>query len=210
MQTANFKIQNKNRKHLNFTVYSLQFAVCLAIIFSFLLPATSFSKSPSYKKVYKKWTRSDSVYGLSDFHASILWSATPLNDQVIEAQAKKFAKAYEVPLKEEEEELERLKEKRGDKVLFFVSFYSYDRHFDDLENPGSKWDLRLEAGEMTYRPVRFEKFNRPNPLDKLYYPGLGPWSSGYYVWFPAEAGMRPYPWILSVHGPKAHSKLKWK
>lgn len=200
-------MKNEKCKPLFILYFSLFIFVFVGVI-SF--SSSSFSKSPSYKRVYKKWTRSDSVFGLSDFHASILWSATLLNDQVIEAQAKKFAKAYEVPLNEKEEELKRLKEKRGDEVLFFVSFYSHDRHFNDLTNKRAKWDLRFEAGEVTYRPVRLEKFTRPNPLDKLYYPSLGPWSHGYYVWFPAEAGMRPHPWVLSVHGPKTRSKLKWK
>jgi len=79
-----------------------------------------------------------------------------------------------------------------------------------LINQRAGWDLRLTSGDVSYRPLRLEKFRRPNPLDKIYYPKLGAWSQGYYVWFPTEAGMRPYPWVLSVHGPEANSKLKWE
>lgn len=164
----------------------------------------------SYKKTLKKWTRTDEVYKADDFHAVIIWSATILNDRMLSAQAEKYAKAYNVGVSERDEIFEKLEKKREGGTLFFVSFYSYDRKFNDLADKRAGWDLRLEAGDSTFRPLHIEKINKPTPLDLLYFPYFDQWSTGYYVRFPAEAGMQVFPWTLAVHGPKAHSTLVWK
>ena len=183
-------------------------------IFSFfiliLLPSAADSGSSSYKKILKKWTHSDTVYRSRDFHAEILWSATWLNDAVLNAQAGWYAKVYDVSDSEKENFLDELIKKRGDSVLFFISFYNYDRHFDDLTNPRAKWDVRFQAGGLDFRPLRMEKVNRATPLERLFYPYLNSWSRGYYVWFPVEAVNYSSPHALSIHGPFASSELVWK
>ncbi|MBI4412524.1 MAG: hypothetical protein HY541_08580 [Deltaproteobacteria bacterium] len=192
----------------------------IILVFTFFLfiffPLGADSGGPSYKKTLKKWTHSDTVYRARDFHAEILLSATWLNDAVLNAQAAKYAQVYDVSDSEQDEFLGQLVKKRDDAVLFFVSFYHYDRHFDDLTDPQAKWDIRLEAGGgatgggRDFRPLRMEKVNRPTPLERLFYPYLDSWSRGYYVWFPREASNYSSPHTLSVHGPFASSELVWK
>lgn len=183
-----------------------RFGVLILCLVSLNAPAAS----PSYKKVLKKWTHSDTVYRARDFHAEILWSATWLNDAMLDAQAAKYAKVYDVSDSEEEEFLNGLVQKRDDSLFFFVSFYNYDRHFDDLADPRASWDIRLQAGGREFRPERMEKVNRPTPLERLFYPYLNSWSRGYYVWFPAAAGHYSPPYTLSLRGPFAVSELVWK
>lgn len=133
-----------------------------------------------------------------------------LNDRILNAQALKYGELYDLSDSEQEDFLNELTRKQDGAVFFFVAFYNYDRHFDDLANPRAKWDLRLQAGGRDFAPLRLEKVNRPNPLERLFYPYLDSWSRGYYVWFPAEAANDEAPYTLSVHGPFAASKLVWK
>lgn len=179
------------------------------VIFLLLPPLSSFSKSPSYKKVLKKWTRSDKVFKTKDFQAAIIWNATLLNDKVFNSQANKYEEVYEKSSSEREEYYNSLIEKREGSILFFVSFYSDDRKFDDLKNPRAKWDLRLKAGGATFEPLRIEKIRKINPLQQLFYPYMTEWSTGYFVWFPQDASRYSLPYTLSVRGPFASSQLVW-
>lgn len=188
---------------------NLKLKIIFLIVF-LTMPLLVQGGSPSYKKILKKWTHSDGVYRSRDFHAEIIWSATWLNDPMLEAQSAQYARVYDVSNADEKEFLAALTKKRDDAVLFFVSFYHHDRHFDDLTDPRGKWDLRLHAGGEDFKPLRMEKVNRANPLERLFYPYLDSWSRGYYVWFPREAANYPSPHTLSVHGPFASSELVWK
>lgn len=183
------------------------FAFLLLVIF---LTVGTETVAASYKKSLNRWSRSDSVFVVRDLKAEILWSATLLSDEMIVAQAKLFQKTYRVPASEREDFFSTLQKKRGDEVLYFVSFYSHDHRFDDLTNPLAKWDLRLSSGGEIFRPSRVEKIERLSPLEGLLFPYVGPWSKAYYIWFPQEVLNRPFPWTLEVFGPRAHSSLIWK
>jgi len=188
--------------------------IIICVLFSTLFainPLWSAEKSSAYKKTLKAWTRSDKVYITDNFKEAIGWNATLLNDAMLMAQANYYAKVYEISADEKQKKLDELKKKKGDEVLVFVSFFSGDRHFDDLTDERAKWDVRLEAGGVTFRPTRIEKISkRANPLDMLYFPYLNNWSRGYYFWFSPQAQLYSKPWTLSVHGPEAKSKLVWK
>lgn len=185
--------------------------ILLTIIISLISVHAAQGSTDTYKKSLKKWTRGDQVYRAEDLQAIVQWNATLLDDSMLQAQATHYAKAYEISEAEKKQKLEERKKKKGNEVLVFVSFYSGDRHFDDLTDERAKWDLRLMAGGVTFRPTRIEKISkRPTPLDVFYFPYLNEWSRGYYVWFSPEALFYPRPWILSVHGPNAKSELTWK
>lgn len=179
-----------------------------ALFFAFTIVPTA--TAASYKKTLDRWTRSDSVFAPRDLKAEILWSATYLSEEMIWAQAQLYQKTYRLPVSDREKFASGLQGKRGDEALFFVSFYSHDRRFDDLTNPLAKWDLRLECGGETERPSRIEKIVRLSPLESVFFPDTTPWSKAYYVWFPGEILSRPSPWKLSVFGPRAHSTLVWR
>lgn len=169
---------------------------------------TAQAKGPSYKKVLKEWTRNHTVYQSQDFHASILWHATLLNDEMIEAMASYYQKTYNISDEECAEVEDDFKRKQEGNLLFFVSFYTFDHSFADIQNPRAHWDLRLNVGNNSYKPLRIEKTSKLTPLLQLYFPYLDQWSKGYYVWFSSKNKSEPLE--LSIHGPEAHSKLEWK
>lgn len=175
-----------------------------------LLLAAPHVQAASYKSTLKEWTRSAVKYRSQDLIAILQMKATLLNDTMLRAQAAKNAKTYDLIPEDREGVLTDLEQKRGDAVLFFISFYSSDRKYDDLANPRCGWDLRLENKEGIFHPERIEKVNKLSPLEIMYYPYLNPWSKGYFVWFPAEAASSSTPWVLSVHGTSAHADLTWK
>lgn len=186
-----------------------------SFIITALLVCLSFSSalagSSDYKKILKKWTRSDEVYRAENLKMTIQWHATLLVDSVLSSQAAHYAKVYQISEAEKNQKLAQLKKRKGKEFLAFVSFYSGEQPFDDLTDEKAKWDLRLSAGGVTFRPTRIEKISkRPTPLDTFYFPYLHNWSRGYYVWFSPEVQFYTKPWVLSVHGPKSKSELIWK
>lgn len=136
--------------------------------------------------------------------AAILWKATPVNDEVLGAQIEEYARIYE-PSDAVEYANER-RQHQGKDSLFFVSFYSGNRPFEDLTNARADWELRLKMGGEVYAPLRFEKIKKHSPLDLRFYPYLNQWSHGYYVWFPR---IHDKNFSLSVRSPYARSELHW-
>lgn len=178
------------------------------ILFFLIFTMTAQAKEPSYKKVLKEWTRTHTVYQSSDFHVSILWNATLLNEEMINAMASYYQKTYNISDEERVEVMADFKQKQEGELLFFVSFYTSNRSFADIQNPRAHWDLRLNVGPHAYKPLRIEKVSKQTPLLQLYFPYLDQWSKGYYVWFPSESKSEAFE--LSIHGPQAHSELEWK
>ncbi|MDO8519640.1 MAG: hypothetical protein Q7T11_05710 [Deltaproteobacteria bacterium] len=163
-----------------------------------------------YKGTLKKWTREAIRYRSEDLSAILKVKATLLSDSMLKAQAARNAKVYGLSPSEKEVVLEELLRKRGDAVLFFISFYSADRKYDDLSNPRSGWELRLESPSGKFAPDHFEKINKISPMETMYYPYLDLWSKGYFAWFPPEAATSSSPWVLSIRGPSARASLTWK
>ncbi len=181
-----------------------------SFIFSVLVLLSSIAPAgaSSYKKAVKTWSRSESTYRTSDLAATIVWEATYLSDEMLEAQAKEYIKIYHTPVAEQSAVLPQLRSKREGETLFFVSFYSNDRHFDDLLSQRAGWELRLEVNGQSIKPSHMEKTERATPLQQRMYPYLNSWSRGYYVWFPINDVS--FPFTLSLHGPTASSSLLWK
>ncbi len=165
--------------------------------------------APSYKKVLKKWTKSDRVYKLSDFHAVVDWSVTYLDEEMIEAQARNHSKVYKLDSSESDQLLWSLQEKEGGQTKFFVSFYTPNRKFSDLKKETAHWDVRLKADGRTFRPTKIEKTTQ-TPLQEMYYPYiLKPWATTYELYFDSTVKSLPKPWTLGVYGPEGHSELVW-
>lgn len=163
-----------------------------------------------YSKILKKWTRTDKVFRTEDLQAEIIWTATFLNDRVLGAQANAYQETYKVNDVDRDKFLEERKAKQDHQLLFFVSFYAGEKKLKDLKDDSSGWDLRLEAGGRYFRPTHIEKIGKAKPMDIFLFPYLDQWSQGYYVTFSPEAALYTKPWVLSIHGTTARSKLLWK
>lgn len=177
-------------------------------IFVFFSNSLSIVHAAGYSKTLKKWSRSDRVFLFKELDAAILWNATLLTNELLSAQADRYAKNYDLPVNEREDFLNSLYKKRDNQVCFFVSFYSHNRHFNDLKNNQAHWDIRLQKDGVLLRPSRIEKINRATPLDEMFYPYLNPWSRGYFVWFETDLNEEDAS-TLSVYGPEASSQLTW-
>jgi hypothetical protein len=184
------------------------------LILCFLLFATAPADAgpPSYDKILNRFTQSDEVYSTKNLKAAIQWTATIVNDELIEAQARHYARAYESSAEDKNKKKNELMKKKDGALLVVVAFYSGDKRFDDLTNEKSGWELRFQAGGVSFKPTRLKKMAKhPTPMDVFFYPHLkNNWTRGYYVWFSPEALFYAKPWSLSVFGPNAKSELVWK
>lgn len=166
-------------------------------------------KDKDYEKALKQWNRHDEVYRSSDLAATILWDATWLNPEMLDAQASLFARRYNLSASEESAKRLELESKNRGYAVFFISFFTQDRKFNDLANPAHGWQMTLESGGKKYKPLYIEKIKRPVPEDLLYYPHITHWSVGYRVSFPPEAIQGGQPISLDLRNSVYHSKATW-
>ncbi|MBX7148226.1 hypothetical protein K1X76_04010 [bacterium] len=184
----------------------------LSIIFLslfFLVPLVQAGSSSKYSKILNSNTKSDKVYRTEDLSASIIWHATMLTDEMINAQAREYARIYDLDEDKENQVLEQRRSKRDGKLLFFVSFFTSNQKFADLKDEKAGWDLRLNFGDTELKPAKIEVANA-YPLEGAFYPYHDQWSKAYYVWFDQDPKMGAQPFTLSLYGVKAKSILHWK
>ncbi len=180
------------------------------LIFAALLLFSLPVHASPYKKTIKKWTRQDQVFRSSDFSARILWHATPLNSTVLAAQKKLYQEIYESSDVEAKNFIESIQQNGLGDALFFVSFYSGEKKFDDLKNPKAYWKVRLSIGDQTWDASHIEKISRISPLERRLYPHLIPWATGYYISFPVTPDRLEENFSISVYNPETSSTLNWK
>lgn len=189
------------------TFSKLAFAV-LALAF-LIQPASADARAPSYKKTLKKWTRGAELYQRDDFHASLTWDVSWITNDLLEAQARKYGKVYEVDESVQQEKLAEWQAHHGGGAVFLVSFYSYERREKDLSRESSVWKLKLDANGRELTPVKIEKINRKDSLLKLFYPFVNLWTHQYYVYFPEGSLSSSDKLMLSINGPTGKGKLYW-
>jgi len=181
----------------------------LAILSIFLFsPIFQLHASP-YTKTIKKWTKHDEVYRVSDFSARIIWRATPINAEVSEAQTDLYQKLYESDRAEAENFTASILEKGQGDAMFFVSFYSPEKKFDDWLNPKGYWKIRLKSGDQTWDATHIERISRITPMEARLYPYLIPWATGYYVSFPVSRDRLNGDFSIAVYNPEVSSTLSW-
>lgn len=182
----------------------------LSLAFTLLLSTFSVQASSSYKKMIKKWTRYDEVYRVSDFSARIIWYATPINAMVSQAQEDLYREMYESSESEAAKFANSISQKAKGDAVFFISFYSAEKRFDDWLNPKGYWKIRLRSNGETWDGKVVEKISKITPLEKRLYPHLIPWATGYYISFPVSADKIQSDFSISVYNPEVSSTLKWK
>lgn len=164
----------------------------------------------TYHHSIKKDVRHGKQFSADNFSATLIWSAIPVDDELLKKQANEYQKVYRVSDEERDDFYKKLltKNSKGAQSLFFVSFYSHNRKFADLTNKQAHWDVRLKYGDRELRPNKIEKLNNPTPFDRLFYPQLDEFSEGYWLWFDTPDLQVPY--ALTIYGPEAASTLEWK
>lgn len=180
------------------------FLLCFTV--SLLVEASGKS---AYRKVLKKYTRSDELYQNVGLYASISWHATLLCPDYLAAQAREASRIYHYDPVRQDAFLDAELSRVAGRTAFFLSFYAFDRKFADLSKKGSDWQLRLVVGGHEYDPEKIERIDKPTMLQKWFYPYINLWSHHYIVTFPPSAGVQTTGIAMEVRGPFGHGILKW-
>lgn len=166
-------------------------------------------RSSRYNKSLKTWTRQDEVYQREDFHASLKWHATWLNQDFLAAWAREHAKIYDLDAADEEAFLLDLQNQYGGTDVFFVSFYSYSFRESDLAKRDAVWKLSLETDGQNAQPIKIEKLSKPTSYHKRIFNYIDTWSSCYFVSF-AKKQTSEDDLHLKINGPTGKGQLTWK
>jgi len=176
----------------------------------FVSISLSASAGPNYKKVLKKWTRSHHIYSPQNFNASLLWHATLLNTEMKQSQKNRTHQAYDVDGHSVHSADLMIPGLDASHTVFFVSFYSQERRFDDFLDSQKTWSLNLEWCGNFYQPKIEKLAKNPSPLVRLLYPYLDVWSKTYLVSFDIPPSSCTKELTLHLSGPVARSELTWK
>jgi hypothetical protein len=172
----------------------------------------------AYNAEMNRWTRSVKIY--DGMVARIYLNATYKTPSFRDAYVERYAKSlelepdYRAALAEREREVsERFNE-------FFITVYTPEAAWDDLDRADSVWRLYLETGEgERLSPVSVTRA-APAAVSVLreLFPYFDPWSTAYIVKFPrySHAGLSPVPSEdtgsirLVVTGILGKGELEWR
>lgn len=172
---------------------------------------------PDYSEVLAEWTRSTKVFDGLD--ARIYMNATYRDPSFISAYVRRYSLAYKLDadytsalLERETAEAERFNE-------FFITVYTPDEAWNDLQRKDSIWALYLEDGSgARLKPVSITRVDKSDPLLREFFPYFDMWSFGYRVKFPkyTDVGQEPIPnastgyFSLTVTGILGEGTLVWR
>lgn len=193
--------------------------IILSFSLIFLFSGLAHSSSPSlyrgkkaYKKVLKKWTEKDKVYQGKNFVAAIHWEVTLLSPDMIKAQSEYYQKIYQTS-EDKYNSFDQIKKDAEKYTLFFVSFYSGERKYNELSDPKAGWRIALSDRVDTYDSPIIQKLGKHSlPLHRLFYPYQTNWSQGYYLKFPKIHidNKLDREINLSIFSPIGNSTLIWQ
>lgn len=172
-----------------------------------LLLSTSV-EARSYRSVLKEWTRHKEWYNLNDMKVELLWHATHYSQAFRRAQAEEVAKRKYLDAVAGARYLADQEKRQEEGDEFFVGLYTRKPYKEFSLGKESFWETVLvnENGE-EFKPVRID-FVEVTPLEKILFPYLGRWSSGYRVVFPKANLGKSFELVLrSVLG---ETHLQWK
>jgi hypothetical protein len=191
--------------------FFILFIISLFLFSSTHVEAHSVSKAKKqYKKVLKKWTKGDKTYQNRNFLATIHWKATLLSDDMLKAQNDLLSHIYEYSENEKSRKYFEVKNQIDGYTVFFVSFYSGNKRYNDLKNKKAGWEIYLETKNFQIPVSKIEKISKyPTPQEKLLYPYLDSWFKGYYLWFKTDQAIDSKEIKLKINSPNARSTLIW-
>lgn len=192
------------------SIKQIKFFVFFLLIVFLVLPSHAWFKKSPYKKALKQNTRGEQLYQRPDFYASVVWTATRLDEVFLQDLSDEIARIYDHTPAEKHSYYRGNLEKLEGYMPFFVSFYAYERNKRDLTQKYPSWKVRLVANGRRYDPVKVEKIAKPDVLEALLFPYVKPWAEHYYIYFPKVHLSGGTGVVLTVHGPHAKGQLVWK
>lgn len=133
-----------------------------------------------YLNVYKKYTLTQKIY--EEFETKCIISVTSFTKEFVDAYLKErmdFLKETDFLVLQDREK--QINEKN---IKFFVSFYTPNPEFTDLEKANSIWQVYIERQDKTrLLPLAIRKNTEPYPVINHFFPSLDPWSTPYILIF---------------------------
>ena len=165
------------------------------------LISTALDAHAGYKSAIAKWTRSDNIYAFETMDARLLWKATLLSSDLLDAQD-------QLLLRKKLEPQGIIGKKNTGGVGFFVSLYTQKDLKDFSLDGSSTWKIFLVGADGAEVPAAKIEPVTITPVEKVFYPYLTRWSKAYSISFPSvELGNSPKLVLRSI---VAESVLKWK
>jgi len=159
--------------------------------------ATPSSAVAGYNSIARKWTRHARLFSFNTMEARLIWNATLVTDELLDAQRELVDKRkmnIDVPSYEG--------------TNFFVALYTdKDLGIFSLDK-ASNWEIALVGNDgQEVVPVKIEQVTL-TVNEEIFYPHAPKWSKMYRVQFPAtDLGREPMLIMRSIVGSSA---LKWK
>ncbi len=151
----------------------------------------------TYNSVLRKWTEHGRIFAFETMDAYVIWNATLLSDELLNAQAD-LAASRKV----------EYKRPKFEGIGFFVEMYTKKFLSDFSKDPSSIWKGFLVGADGVEVPPTDIQIVTMTIDDKVFYPHVTMWSKAYIVSFPKiDLGQHPKFIIRSI---LAESTLKWK
>ena len=158
---------------------------------------TSVDARASYNSVLRKWTKDGRSFAANTMDARLIWHATLLSDELVDAQ-QRLAQKRKVTLPSQD--------LTG--VNFFLKFYTHKALNNFSLDDGSTWKIFLVGSNGQEVPAIKIDSVTITPVESTLYPHMDRWSKAYIVKFPeTDLGTGPKLVLRSI---VAESVLEWK
>ncbi len=171
----------------------------------------------SYKASLKKWTRKADIY--NRFNTVMFLRATFFNAPFRYAYAMEYAKYYMLTQKAFKEKLNKSYSNLNKHIGFFVSVYTPQKDYNNLDSIRSIWLVYLinNKGESVL-PLSIKPAQQKRVFLKTFFPYVTDWSKQYIIKFPRYYNKKnkkllispATKWIkLIITGVNGRAVLKW-
>lgn len=170
--------------------------------------------NPTYKEVLSKWTKNTRIYSNSNSE-TIIVDATYKSDEFRSAFVKEYSKIYGLNRKVSNKKTVYSEiisnSKDDDKYLeFFVSLYTPNPSWNDLDKKNSIWDVYIETSDGKQIPATtIVKSDKEDARTVKFYPYIGPWSKAYVLKFPVSKIVDTKSLHLTFYSVKGEVNLVW-
>lgn len=147
------------------------------------LKAAKEPQRPGYDEVLNAWTAGAKVY--EGIETRLIAIATYKAFSFRKAYIERYAESYQIDDDYKKSLIERERVVAEDSNEFFLSVYTPEERWNDLDSRDSVWRLFLEddAGKRLI-PISVKRVEKGDPFIREFFPYVDPWSLVYTVRFP--------------------------
>lgn len=170
----------------------------------------------NYEKALRSYSDDAKIYRGAD--CRLIWGATYRNEAFQDAYIEEYIRRYRLTGDKRDAFAATVKENTGKYNEFFISVFTQDQEWNDLDKSKSLWRLYLENDKGSrVEPISVKKHLEDDHFYGEFFPYLDSWSIGYTVRFPkldtngAEINLIESTFLkLTITGAKGESILTWK